>query len=469
MTIALTKELARFVAGVRYQDIPKEAVSAINMAFTDCIGVAIAGAGDPAPQLLKAMLAPAGKEATLLVGEGRASALDAAWINGTAAHALDYDDVAQRGGHPSAALVPAILAEAEAVGASGRQMVLAYAAGYETFADVARRDAEQQHEKGWHPTSIFGSLGAAAACASLRGLDAEKATIAIAVSASQSSGLVSNFGTMTKPFHAGLAAHAGVASARLAELGFTAALDALEHAPGLLAAVSPSGRIDVDSPVRAGKEWQICGSNRIGIKQYPMCYCTHRTLDGMLDLLQREKVDAGDVERVTISYSPRNVTILRNHQPQTGLEAKFSIEFAAASALIAGRAGLSELSDDFVRRPDVQALMQRVTATANTQLDPQRPGHSLYDQVVIETRNGRRLDSGPIRHIRGDPNLPLERDELWVKFEDCIRVGNPRLPARALFDALMSLEQLPHARDLAQLMTSGSIALRDVTSMTKAG
>src|SRR5688572_22990257 len=107
MTIALTEELARFVAGVRYRDIPAEAVSVIDMAFTDCIGVAIAGAIDPAPRLLKTMLAPAGKESTLLVGEGRASALDAAWINGTAAHALDYDDVAQRGGHPSAALVPA--------------------------------------------------------------------------------------------------------------------------------------------------------------------------------------------------------------------------------------------------------------------------------------------------------------------------------------------------------------------------
>lgn len=468
MTIELTRELGRFVADVRYADIPPEAVAAIKLVFTDCVGVAIAGGDDPAPQLLKKMLAPAGTEATLLAGEGRASALDAAWINGTAAHALDYDDVAQRGGHPSAPLVAAILAEAEALGASGLQMVLAYAAGYEVFADLARRDTEQQHEKGWHPTSIFGTLGAAAACASLRGLNAEKAAMAIAVSASQSSGVVSNFGTMTKPLHAGLAARAGVASARLAELGFTGAIDALEHAPGLLAAVSPSGGIDVDSPVRAGREWQILGSNRIGIKLYPMCYCVHRTLDGMMDLLQKEKLDPADVEKVSISFSPRNITILRNHQPQTGLEAKFSIEFAVASALIAGRAGLAELSDDFVRRPDVQALMKRVTATANPELDPKRPGHALFDQFVIETRDGRRLESPPIRNIRGDPNLPLGPAELWVKFEDCVRVGNPRLPARLLFDALMSLEQLPHARDLASLLARPA-ALRDVTPLTKAG
>lgn len=468
MTIELTKELGKFVAGVRYEDIPAEAVSAIKLVIADCIGCAIAGGNDPAPQLVRKMLAPAGTEATLLLGEGRASALDAAWINGTAAHALDYDDVAQRGGHPSAPLVSAILAEAETLGASGRQMVLAYAAGYEVYADLARRDTVQQHEKGWHPTSIFGTLGAAAACASLRGLDAEKATMAIAVSASQCSGVVSNFGTMTKPLHAGLAARAGVASARLAELGFTGAADALEHAPGLLEAVSPSGGMDVDSPVRAGKEWQILGSNRIGIKLYPMCYCVHRTLDGMLDLLKKDKLDPTDVEQVSISYSPRNVTILRNHQPQTGLEAKFSIEFAVASAMIAGRAGFSELTDEFVRRPDVQALMKRVTATANPELDPKRSGYALFDQVVIETRGDGRFDTGAIRNVRGDPTLPLGPEQLWVKFEDCVRFGNPRLPARQLFDALMKLEQLPQVRDLAALL-SRPAALRDVKSLTKAG
>ena len=460
MTIALTRELAEFAARVRYEDIPAAAVSVIDMAFTDCIGVAIAGAIDPAPQLLKTMLAPAGEEATLLVGEGRASALDAAWINGTAAHALDYDDVAQRGGHPSAVLVPAILAEAEALNATGEQMVLAYAAGFEVFADLARRDADQHHDKGWHPTSVFGSVGAAAACASLRGLDAGKTAMALGIGASQSSGLVSNFGSMTKPFHAGMAAHAGVAAARLAELGFTAAPDAIEHAPGLLHAVSPAGRMDIESPVRAGVQWQICTTNRIGIKKYPACYCTHRPLDGMLDLLEREKIDPAQVARVTVTYSPRNVTILRNHNPQTGLEAKFSIEFAIAAALIAGRAGLAELSAAFGRRPDVQALMQRVTAVADPRPNPARPGYAISDHIVIELHDGRSLDTGPITQIRGDADLPLSRSELQAKFEDCLQVGNPRLPARRLFDALMSLERVTHARQLAQLMTAPSGALR---------
>lgn len=453
MALALTVDLGRFVAALRYPALPPEAVNTIRMAFADTLGVAIAGGTDDAPKLLAAMLASDSREAAILGTDRRAAARDAAWINGTAAHALDYDDVAQRGGHPSAVLVPAILAEAEALGASGEQMVLAYAAGFEVFADLARRDADVHHEKGWHPTSVFGAMGAAAACASLRGLDAYQTAMAIGISASQSAGLVSNFGSMTKPFHAGMAAHAGLVSARLAALGFTAAPDAIEHVPGLLTAVSPGGRMDLDSPLRAGVEWQICGSNRIGIKKYPACYCVHRSLDGVLDLLRKTPVTAADVEAVKVSYSPRNVTILRNHRPQTGLEAKFSIEFAMAAALLVQRAGLAEHTDAFVQRPDVQALIPRVTAVADSRLNPQRPGYALCDQVTITLRDGRVLDTGPITQIRGDADAPLTRDDLWVKFEDCVRTGNPQLPARRLFDTLMTLEQLPQARDLVALLT----------------
>jgi 2-methylcitrate dehydratase PrpD len=455
MPVALTLGLGKFIAGLRYQDIPKEASTFIHTGFTDCVGVMIAGAGEPAPQLLRAMLAPTGKEATLLFGAGRASAPEAAWINGTAAHALDFDDVAQRG-HPSTVLVPAILAEAEAIGtagnalgASGEAMMLAYAAGYETWAELVRRESDQHHSKGWHPTGIFGAIGAAAACASLRRLDAEQAAHAIALGASQSAGLMSNFGTMTKPFHAGRAAHAGVVSARLAQNGFTAALDTLEHAQGFLAAVSPAGRIDLDSAIEAGKVWKLARSG-VSVKKYPLCFCTHRALDGIFDLLQAGKVDAAKVRRVTVSTSRRNATILRNHAPQTGLEAKFSMEFAMASALITGRAGLTELTNEFVRRPDVQALMQRVVVTPDDRMD-QATGYAIYDEVTLEAEGAPHSGSVQITQVRGGPDLPLAREELWAKFEDCLQAGTARVPARDLFDALMSLERLPQVRDLPGL------------------
>ena len=453
MPVALTVGLGKFIAGLRYQDIPKEAIAFAQTGFADCIGVMIAGANEPPPQLVRAMLSPAGNEATLLFGAGRASAPEAAWINGAAAHALDFDDVAQRG-HPSAVLVPAILAEAEAIGASGEAMLLAYAAGYETWAELVRRDTGQHHMKGWHPTGIFGAIGAAAACASLRRLDAEKATHAIALGASQSAGLMSNFGTMTKPFHAGRAAHSGVVSARLAEKGFTASPDALEHPQGFLSAVSPDGKkIDRDSAIEAGSIWKL-GRDGVSVKKYPLCYCTHRALDGMLDLLQAEGADAGKVSRITVSTSPRFATILRNHAPQTGLEAKFSMEFAMTSAVIAGRAGLAELTDGFVRRADVQAMMKRVVVKQDEREDPADPGNAIYDEVTLETDASRPPRSIQVNKVRGGAGQPLSRQELWAKFEGCVQVGTARVPAKDLFDALLSLERLPQAGDLPGLKSA---------------
>ena len=211
------------------------------MGFIDTIGTMMVGRKEDSVRILTDVLAPAEGPATLTFGARKAAAPEAAWINGTAAHALDYDDVSLRG-HPSTVLVPAILAEAETLDSSGSDMITAYVAGYEVWAELALRETGLLHEKGWHPTGLYGAPAAAAACAKLRKLDAEKAAIAIALGASQSSGLMSNFGTMTKPFHAGKAAHAGIMAARLAEAGFTANTDALEHPRGFLHAISPQGQ-----------------------------------------------------------------------------------------------------------------------------------------------------------------------------------------------------------------------------------
>ncbi|HEY0337804.1 MAG TPA: MmgE/PrpD family protein, partial [Burkholderiales bacterium] len=405
-------------------------------------------------------------EATLMFGDATAPAPAAALINGTAAHALDYDDVAQRG-HPSAVLVPAILAEAQALGASGKDMMVAYAAGYETWAELVRRDLDQHHDKGWHPTGIFGAIGAAAACASLRKLDAERAAHAIALGASQSAGVMANFGTMTKPFHAGRSAQSGVLAACLAANGFTASPDAFEHPQGFLSAVSPKGRFDVEKPLEAGINWKIL-KDKLGVKKYPLCYCTHRALDAVLDLAGEQPIDAANVNSVTVSTSRLNTKILRNHLPQTGLEAKFSMEFAMASALVAKRAGLAELTDDFVLSPEVQALMKRVTVQPDDREDPEKPGKSPYDMVVVETSDNRRLESAKVKYIRGGPELPLKREELWTKFEGCLQTSARPFAARDLFDALMSLEKVTHVNQLPGLGVSQRTVQERARSATEA-
>ena len=447
--MALTRDLGRFVADVSFERLPAAAVDVARVGFIDCIATMIAGAGDLAPQLLRKALQPAHGDATLYFSGETAPAPQAAWINGTAGHALDYDDVALRG-HPSTVLVTAILAEGEALGASGRDMLAAYVAGYETWAELAWRDPGHHHRKGWHPTGIFGPIGAAAACASLRRLDAERASNALALAASQSSGIMANFGTMTKPFHAGRSAHSGLIAARLAEVGFTASPDALEHPQGFLSAVSPAGEADRDTPAQAlGSEWKIVKS-RLGIKKYPACYCTHRALDGMLELLARHPLRPEEIERVTVSLSDTHSLILRNHRPQTGLEGKFSMEFAMAAAVIARRAGLAEYTDGFVRRPDVQDLMRRVVIETNQNYDPEVSGASVSDQVRVDLVAGGRVESAKVRRAKGHPDRPLSEAELFDKFRGCLDAGAAKIAPGVLFERLSHLEDLS-ARELTRI------------------
>ncbi|HEV2300019.1 MAG TPA: MmgE/PrpD family protein [Stellaceae bacterium] len=447
--MSLTQSLGRFVAEIAYEDLPPEAIEVARLGFTDTIATMIAGAREPAPQLLRRVLKPPVGAASLYFSGETAPAPEAAWINGTAGHALDYDDVGQRG-HPSTVMVPAILAEGEALGASGRQLLLAYVAGYECWAELARRDPGHHHRTGWHPTGIFGSIGAAAACAALRRLEAPAAATALALGASQSGGIMANFGTMTKPFHAGRAAYAGLISARLAEEGFTAAPDALEHGQGFLAAVSPEGKADRDSPAEGlGQRWKIV-ADRIGIKKYPACYCTHRSLDAMLDLLARRPLDPEEIDGVTVSLSGTHALILKNHMPQTGLEAKFSMEFAMASAVLARHAGLAQYTDDFVRRPQVQALMQRVRIEANEDYDPDLPGGSRFDQVRVALKSGEIVESDKVRRARGHGERPLAGAEVFEKFRSCLEAGASRIAPAVLFDRLRRLEWLS-ARELTAI------------------
>src|SRR6195952_2610682 len=288
--MTLTGSLGRFVPERSPNRLPEEAARIARMGFIDTIGTMIAGRNEDSVRIMTETLAAGDGPATLTFGARKAPAPEAAWINGTAAHALDYDDVALRG-HPSTVLVPAILAEAETLDASGSDMITAYVAGYEVWAELALRETGLLHEKGWHPTGLYGAPAAAAACAKLRKLDADKSAIAIALGASQAAGLMSNFGTMTKPFHAGKAAHAGIMAARLAEAGFTANTDALEHPRGFLHAISPRGTEDRTSECKAGTEWAIL-SQGLGIKKYPTCYCTHRAIDCVLDLVEGNPVKA---------------------------------------------------------------------------------------------------------------------------------------------------------------------------------
>jgi 2-methylcitrate dehydratase PrpD len=445
---ALTLDLGRFVAELTLRQIPSQGCAIARTGIADCFGVMIAGARDPEIALVDRELGSdhGATPSSLIPSGARRTPETAALINGVAAHVLDYDDVSLDG-HPSAVLVPAILAQGEASGSSGAEMLTAYIAGYEVWAELLVREPTPLHRKGWHPTTVLGTVGAAAACAKLRGLDGKGAATAMAIAASMSSGVVANFGTMTKSFQVGRAAQAGVIAARLAQARLTASLDALEHPAGLLMALSPDGKPELNRLFSAAaKEWHILGHG-LNIKRYPICYATHRSIDAALDLVQRYDLKPDKVERIHVSTGKTQLLMLRNSRPQTGLEAKFSMQFAMAAALVAGKVGLRELTDDFVRRAEVQAIFPRVSLEGTAAIK-EGSNFAPFDAVEITTMSGETLKSGLVEYAKGSHQRPLSRDELWAKFADCLGAEFPDAKKLRAFENLMMFDRLNGAGDL---------------------
>ena len=446
----LTESLARFVNAAATAQVPAAAAQIIRTGVIDNIGTMLAGRKEPVVEIVRRHVAArrsGAAEASVLLNQGRAFAADAALINATAAHALDYDDVALSG-HPSTVLVPALLAEAEALGASGADLIRAYLAGYEVWAELIARDADSHHLKGWHPTAVFGTVGGAAAVACLRKLDVGACRNALAIAASMAGGLVANFGSMTKPFHACRAASSAIEAVRLAQLGMSASEDAIEHPAGFLAAISPAGRVDKGRAAHMPGQTPRILDSGLSIKKYPICYATHRAIDAVIDCAKREEIAAAQVASVHAWIGVAQASMLRNHAPTTGLEAKFSLEFALASALVARAVGLSQLTDAFVNQAQIRDLMTKVSISTTERLCPVDPSFAFSDRVEIRLADGRTIDSGEIRFARGNAKLPLTEADLKAKFLDCLSAA-PQVNAMALYEQLSRLESVRDLRTLA--------------------
>jgi aconitate decarboxylase len=451
----LTVDVATFAANLRYDTIPQSIIGAVKNGLTDYAAVTVLGKSSDVVELLASFEDIDGwdTEASLFFSRKRTSARTAALLNGASGHAHDYDDVGLsfHPAHPSVALAPAIFAEAEALRRSGRDVLTAYVAGYEVWGEIGSRDARPQHLKGWHPTGTFGAIAAAAACANLRRLDPVKTAHALGIAASQASGIVGNFGTMTKPFHAGHAAQSGLMAARYAQAGMTASPEILEYKNGFLRAVSPDGDVDVDRPARFHERW-FSLDHGIGVKLYPMCYGTHRLISRLTQYAIDSDLHASQIEHVRWHTGPSRVVALVHSNPQKALDAKFSAEFAVAMSIIARRATLAEVTDEFVGRADVRALMGKVERDLDSALDQAVYSDRPMDALHLSLTGGRSvtLDLPSPR----DSAIDLDALTLWTKFRDCTKDAMNEADARDLFDRLQALEA---CRDLRQL--SGETAI----------
>jgi aconitate decarboxylase len=439
--MGLTADIGQFLGNADFDRLPTEAVATVKLGFTDCLAVMIAGWDEPVSRMIRTATAVIErKDAPFPIGVLDGRSADIALAYGTAAHALDYDDTGLAG-HPSAVLVPTILAQSGGTAVDGRRMIAAYVAGYEVWAELVWRDGDQLHAKGWHPSAVLGPVAAAAASCVLRGFNAEQSRRAIGIAASLGGGVVGNFGSMTKPFQLGRAAQSGVIAAELAAEGVTSAPDALEHDVGFLAAISPKGKVDRTTPARLGSEWRILRFG-LNVKFYPVCYAQHRVLDAMHDLCVANDLRADDIAEVRVDLGDTQAAMLRNHRPRTALDAKFSAEFGMAAMALARRCGRAELADGFVARAAVQEFLPRVRVEAIHDKDPEEPAHSPFDQVTVKRRDGSQLVSPPVVYPRGHHRRPLGREGLWRKFEDCTSARLDRVGARHLFETLAALERV---------------------------
>jgi len=432
---------------------PPDARRAAARALLDTVGVALAGAAEPAARAVQRVVEATVGSCTVLGVATRATAADAALANGTAAHALDYDDMCFVSlAHPSAPLVAASLAAAEIADASGRAVLDAYIVGFEIEARLGRVMNPRHYQRGWHCTSTLGTIGAAAAASRLAGLDRVGCGHALAIAASEASGLKENFGTMVKPLHAGLAARNGVLAAQLAHAGMTASEAAIEGPQGFLAAMDSERAGFGECAADLGQRWEILDTG-ITVKLYPSCAGTHPTLDALLDLQRRERFTADDVESIVVGVDPIVPTILIYNRPSNGLEGKFSMPFCAAAAIVDGRVGVDTFDEGRLRDPRIAALQARVTMQVDPTLEASAPALTQA-HVSVRLRDGRTI-SASANGARGYPERPASDDELAAKFVS----GAKRVLSSQQADAaLASLRAIEQSASIRESMAACAVA-----------
>ncbi|MBJ3778546.1 MmgE/PrpD family protein [Acuticoccus sp. 2012] len=390
-------------------------------AFIDTVACMFAGAGEPVTQRTSAAVGRWGSGPARRVGGGGQAAPWAALVNGTAAHALDYDDVLQPAlAHISAGLVPAILALAEETGdVSGARCLDAYVVGIEIAARLGEALNISHYSRGWHTTLSIGAPAVAAACARLIGLDAGQTAHALALSTSMAGGSKRQFGSMAKPLHAGLAAKNGLVAASLAAAGVDAARDVFEGEWGLLGMTA-----DPDAPGFAGLERRLEGpaaleQHGLWVKAYPACASGHRPIEAAIALHDRG-VLADDVDTLTAHVSPMAKANLRFVSPETPSQAKFSLTFCVGAALIDGHANLATFQPERIGRPDIASLAERMRIEIDPALEDQAMDRGEFDRCTVEVllRDGTSATETSVVPA-GFPGKPLSDAALRQKFLEC--------------------------------------------------
>jgi 2-methylcitrate dehydratase PrpD len=458
----ITDYVAGFVVQTRANDIPTDVAHLGKRSVLDGIGLALAGAasecGHIAQEYLEKLGIASANGSTVIGSRLRLPARFAAFANGLAIHADDYDDTQLAVAkdrvyglltHPTAPALPPALAIAERDRRNGADLMLAYQVGVEVECKVAEAIMPRHYQHGFHSTATCGSIGAAAASAKLLGLDREATRRALSIGATQAGGLRENFGTMTKPFHAGRACENGVLAAEIAALGFTASPNGLEADRGFFRAAG-GGYDPAAIDGRLGSPWTF-HSPGVSIKPHPSGSLTHPGMAVMIDLVRKNDIRPGQVKHVSVGTNHNMPNALIHHRPKNELQAKFSMEFCMAILILERKGGLEQFTDEVVNRPDVQAMIERIDFGVHPEAEA--AGFDKMTTIIeIELTDGRRI-KGQADFGKGSPANPMSDEELAEKFRQCARWGKlPEENIGTVLDMLWNIEKLKDVNELTRLL-----------------
>lgn len=449
--MSFATELSNKINRLQYTTLPTDAVYWAKVGILDTVGVTLAGASEDATRILLSVSGSSSGPALVFGHARRVGALDAALINGTASHALDFDDCNNTlGGHPSAPILSALFALTDETGATGKDFIAAYVAGFETECKLSMVVNFHQYTKGWHPTATIGVFGATAACAHLLKLSVAQTATALSIAASLAAGVKSNFGTMTKPLHVGHCARSGLFAALLARDGFTAGPQAFEHKQGYFEVFNGAGNYDATKAFPAWANPLDIIRPGIAIKQYPCCGSTHPAIDCMLELVHQHKLTPDNVAKIESWTHPRRLEHTNRPDPKSSLDAKFSVQYTLARALQDRTVKIEQFEGDTWKDPATRAILPKIHATTYT--TAQFPADNHFGaEVKVTLTDGRVVSTKTDQALGRSVDKPLPAERLKEKFDNCAARALSSDNVSRLYAAIQDFENVDDVREITTL------------------
>lgn len=446
----VTEETAALVDSIRYDRLPKKAIDIAKLCMLDCLGCGLAGLAEPAAgTITRYVQSLGGTPVAPVIGGGfSTSPTLAALANGTITHLLDYDDYAITSAcHPTVVLLPSILALAQQQGFGGRQIIEAYVAGWEIGSRLGREISPLLQQRGWHPTSTIGTLAAAGACAKLLGFDEAQTRKALGMAASGAAGLSQNFGTDTKPIHAGNAAANAIQSVMLVGAGMSANPSIMDSATGLSNLLSgkecPAGVM-----MRSADELDLV--NQYAVKPYPSCGLTHRCIEALLTLMNAHRFAASDVATITCHVPPVFRKLMPYPRPETNLQAKFSLEYCIAVTLLEGEVTLRQFDQAHLRSETIKAVLPKVEWKLLEGVEGKNIV-AIPQAVTVKLADGTEYFH-EVAWAKGTASNPMTWDEISRKFASCASGVIPEADATRVVDLMSRFESLESVDELMGIL-----------------